>query len=123
MKQIIISIIVVVLSGLVTGSLYAGSITFGWDANTEKDLAGYNLHFGRQTGNYTMSVNVGNVTQFTLENVPENVERFYSLTAHDNSGNVSGFADEITHTHLDTTKPAKPLRFKIAGDITLTQEQ
>ena len=119
MKRIIRNIIILVLLGA-ANNLYAGEITFGWDANTEKDLAGYNLYIGTQTSNYTQSIDVGNVTQFTLKNVPEAVKRFYSLTARDNSGNVSDFADELTYTIPDTTKPVKPLRFKISVNITLT---
>ena len=33
-----------------------------WDANTESDLAGYKIHYGLASGQYTNTVDVGNVT-------------------------------------------------------------
>jgi hypothetical protein len=43
-------------------------VTLAWDANTEPDLAGYEVSYGTQSGVYSTTVDVGNVTSraFTL---------------------------------------------------------
>lgn len=71
-----------------------------WDANTEPDLAGYKLYFGSATGVYNhpdSPLDMGNVTEGTVE-----LERpvglwFFALTAYDNETPVreSGFSSEV----------------------------
>src|SRR5260370_22951140 len=60
---------VVLLPGLVlaTPSALAAQttpITATWDPNTEPDIAGYVLSSGTQSGTYSSSVDVGNMTSW-----------------------------------------------------------
>jgi len=72
----------------------AAEITLAWDSNAESDVAGYKVYYGTASGKYTHSVNVGNVTQTTV-NVSK--KKYYiALTAYDTYGNESDFSNEVS---------------------------
>jgi len=68
-----------------------------WDKNSEGDLAGYNVYYGTSPGNYTVAVDVGNVTEYKLEdlNLREDVTYYITVTAYDISNNESAFSSEV----------------------------
>jgi hypothetical protein len=76
--------------------------TLTWDPPTTNadgtpltDLAGYKIYYGTLTRNYTKVINVGNVTTYTIENL--NPDTYYfAVTAYDNSGNESGYSNEVS---------------------------
>ncbi|MGR3317141.1 MAG: fibronectin type III domain-containing protein [Candidatus Anammoxibacter sp.] len=80
-----------------------------WDSIIVDDLAGYKVYYGNTSGNYTNSVDVGNVTDYTLL-VDESRDIYITLTAYDFSGNESGYAVEVIHSAAtnDTTAPSTP---------------
>ena len=38
---------------LFTTATYAADVTLAWNANTESDIAGYKIHYGLSSGNYS----------------------------------------------------------------------
>ena len=79
----------------------SGSITLAWDAPTENtdespltDLAGYKIYYGTSPGLYSESVDVGDVNQTTISNLPPGEWCFASI-AYNSSGNESGFSEEV----------------------------
>ncbi len=89
-------------------NIFAEEVTITWNANTEADLAGYELHHGNQSRNYTMKdVVFGNITTHTIE-IPNTGEYFFALKAFDTSGNASEFSDEISRFVLDTSGGVVP---------------
>ena len=74
---------------------HSASLLVTWNANTESDLAGYNLYYipAGITG-WTM-IDVGNVTTYTVVNVSSGVNYCVKLTARDLSGNISGQSDIV----------------------------
>ena len=81
-------------SFLTVSSAFAGSITIGWNANTESDLAGYRVHIGSVSGDYSSNIDVKNVTEHKIENL---VPGFYyiALTAYDTSNLESDYSNEV----------------------------
>jgi hypothetical protein len=75
----------------------AGTAAVSWNANSESDLAGYLLyydtvsHAGTCPTGYANSVDVGNVTSYALNNLPNGHVYYFQLTAYDNASprNVS----------------------------------
>ena len=47
--------------------VHGATVTLAWDANTEPDLAGYKIHYGTASRDYSHSIDVGNVTEYTLD--------------------------------------------------------
>jgi len=82
-----------------TSYLHAGTVTLAWDANSEDDLAGYKLYYTNETVSpiQFISIDVGNVLQYTVDPVLENVQYCYKLTAYDTNGNESGYSNEVHH--------------------------
>jgi hypothetical protein len=85
---------------------YAQDVTLEWDANTEPDLAGYNVHYKTQSSGPPYNgtgategnspIDVGNVTQFTLTGLSDGVTCFFVVTAY-NTGDVeSDYSNEVS---------------------------
>ncbi len=105
---------------LTTFPAYAVDITSSWDANTEADLAGYKVYYGTVSGNYTVSLDVGNATSATIDSLDFNTTYFFAVTAYDNAGNESDFSDEVRvdiPPPPDTQAPSRPTNVTIVLNI------
>lgn len=71
------------------------SVTLAWNANTESDIAGYALSYGTTSGNWPTAVDVGNVTQYTLNNLTRGTTYYFVLRAYNTDGLYSGPSAEI----------------------------
>jgi hypothetical protein len=78
----------------IPGSL--SSLALVWDPNKEADLAGYRLYYGSASREYTQMIDVGNVTEFRLDDLQKGMTYFLALTAYDFDGNESGFSKEAS---------------------------
>ena len=79
--------------------LFAGSATLSWtrpttntDGTPLTDLAGYRIYYGTSSGNYTQSINAGNVTTYTVSNLTAGTTYYFVATAYDTSGYESGYS-------------------------------
>lgn len=99
-----------------------GENNLTWTANSEGDLAGYNLY--RSTAS-PVAINGGNKvntllltgTSYNDSGLTNGTPYFYALTAVDNSGNESVASAEATATPQDTIAPAAPTNLSAtAGD-------
>ena len=77
-----------------------GKATLTWDApktNVDgtpiNDLAGYKIYFGSEPGKFSHVIDVGNVTNFEITNLPSG-EFYCAATAYDTSGNESTLSNE-----------------------------
>lgn len=72
------------------------SATLTWAANTESDLAGYNVYVGTASGAYGPPVNVGVVTSHTVGNLQLGTTYYFAVTAYDVNGNESVRSSEVS---------------------------
>jgi hypothetical protein len=54
-------------------SASAAEVTIAWDANLESDIAGYKLYYGTSSGNYTIILDAGNTTNYTITSLEEGI--------------------------------------------------
>ncbi|MGD9323867.1 MAG: fibronectin type III domain-containing protein, partial [Desulfobacterales bacterium] len=90
-----VSVSVLILFPFVT---HGAEITLAWDANTEPDLAGYNIYFGTTSRDYSEPINVGDVTEVTLTGFDEGGTYYFAATAYDEDDNESAYSEELVHT-------------------------
>lgn len=83
-------------------SSYENHATLSWAAPTTNadgtaltDLAGFSIYYGPSSGYYTNVVDVGNVTSYTLEDLPPGT-LFITVTAYDTDGNESDYSNEMS---------------------------
>ena len=76
-------------------------LTLGWtspttnvDGTTLTDLAGFKVCYGSQSGVYTTTTDVGNVTQYTFSALPAGTY-YFVVKAYDTSSNESAFSSQI----------------------------
>jgi hypothetical protein len=99
---------------------YTGTADLSWDANTESDLAGYNIYYGTnsRTGDdpnscvlcgYADKISVGaDTTDYSFSELINSQVYYFSVTAFDDSGNESAFSTEVHKTtQADTTPPIR----------------
>lgn len=103
LKALILSL---ALAFSVISAALAGSVTVLWDPNTEPDLAGYRVYYGTSSRNYSVMIDVGNVTSCQINNLTQGVRYFFAVTAYDTAGNESDFSEEVSTLILgDRTPP------------------
>jgi uncharacterized repeat protein (TIGR02543 family) len=74
----------------------SAQIKLAWDPNTEPDLAGYRVYYGTASGIYGTSVDVGNVTAYTLNGLAQGVTYYLTVIAYDTARNESGYSNEVS---------------------------
>ncbi|QBQ54430.1 fibronectin type III domain-containing protein [Nitrosococcus wardiae] len=75
----------------------AATITIAWDPSTSPEVSGYKLHYGKVSGQYTSSVDVGNKTSYALDGFLAGEKYYISATSYCNCDNVqeSDFSEEL----------------------------
>jgi len=89
------------------GILEAGTVVqLAWNPNTESDLAGYRIHSGTSSGSYTRpTIDVGNVTAFSVTNLTATTTYYFVVTAYDRAGNEGSPSNEVAVQPGPTTLP------------------
>ena len=89
-----------------TTSLTGTSVTLGWEAPTQNnngspitDLAGYKIHYGTASADYTKVVAVSNpsLSRYVLDSL-ESGTYFFAITAYNSKGIESTLSGEISAT-------------------------
>ena len=75
---------------------FSETVIAEWDANTELDLAGYNIYYGTESGNYDQRINVGNNISWFVDNLIVSAIYYFAITAYDFSGNESNFSEQVS---------------------------
>ena len=104
----------------------AASVTLAWDYNQEDDLAGYRLHYGNSSGNYSEVIDVGNNNRYTVGGLSAGVAYYFAVTAYDSQGSESGYSTELAYTpgvitHTITALAGDNGRITPGGLVTVNQ--
>jgi hypothetical protein len=77
-----------------TAISYAAQVTLEWDANSELDIAGYNVYYGNSSRDYDVTLDVGNLTSVTIADLIDNGIYYFAVTAYNTEGYESGYSSE-----------------------------
>src|SRR5438445_108665 len=97
----------------------AAQVTLAWDPNTEPDLAGYKVYYGTSSGSYQFSVDVGNLTSYTLSGLLDGRIYYFAATAYNSSLDESGFSNEASKAIADVAPPTVSITAPAAGATVL----
>ena len=73
-----------------------GTVIISWDANPEPDVKGYRIYYGTSSRSYSQVIDVGKATEYSINNLQENVPYYFAVTAYDTAGNESDFSAEVS---------------------------
>ena len=68
-------------------------VTLVWDPNSEPDNAGYNVYYGRISGDYTRLVTVTDTTATIAVKGSKTV--YFAATAYNTNGDESALSEEV----------------------------
>jgi len=111
---------------LIAPGVHSAQVTLAWDPNQENDLAGYRLHYGSASGNYSQVIDVGNDNQHQVSGLAAGATYYFAVTAYDSQGLESDYSKELAHTTGIVTYTITALagdngRITPAGSVTANQ--
>jgi hypothetical protein len=95
------------------------SVTVGWSASTDPNVAGYSLYYGGASGDYTNMTSCGSATEATISGLIPGATYYFAVTSYSFAGVESGFSGEVVYT---VPAPTAGLQFSVtpAGQSVLT---
>jgi hypothetical protein len=102
--RVFLRFIAVFLFSLLSVAAQANEAKFAWSPNTETNLAGYKIHYGTGSRNYTSSVDVGKPPTIngsvnaTLTGFVPGTTYYFAATAYDTNGFESDYSNEVVWT-------------------------
>ena len=108
-KNIIFFLVIFLLA--ISSNVSSAATTLAWNASSGV-VTGYRIYYGTSQGNYPLSVEVGNITQYPLSNLSLQVgTTYYFIVKAYNDAGESGPSNEESYTinpPPDTTPPLPP---------------
>lgn len=72
------------------------NVSLAWDIDPDPTITGYRLHSGVESGNYTSSVVIGNVSSYTLAGLERGTVYYFVITAINSIGLESDYSNEVS---------------------------
>lgn len=93
-----LSIFVFIVSALLFyNEAFCGQVNLAWDPESASGLAGYKVHYGTVSRNYSLAVDAGNQTT-TTTGLTAGATYYFAATAYNTAGTESAFSNEVTYT-------------------------
>ncbi len=103
--KLILSFILLFFALVSSQIALAAQIRLAWDPNTESNIEGYKIYYGTSSKSYIGSVDIGNVTKYTLTGLTQGQTYYIAVTAYNNSNSESGYSIEVSGVATETTLP------------------
>jgi len=71
-------------------------LSLAWNANSESDLAGYQIAWGSSPGSHPNLIDVGNVTAYTVTGLTTGNTYYFVVQSYDGARNFSGNSSEVS---------------------------
>lgn len=110
---------VLLLAGFHPAVQGAQTLSLAWNASKDKQVAGYFLHYGTESSNYTARINVSKKKPaITVPGLKEGATYYFTVTSYDSQGVESLPSKEISYIVPgilalgERTNPGDPARIK-----------
>ena len=84
--------------------IHAAQVTLEWDAVIHPLLEGYVVYYGTYSGDYDVSLDVGNYTSCTISDLDENEIYYFAVTAYSTEGEESDYSNEVSNSSSNSSK-------------------
>lgn len=74
------------------------SVGLGWDPSPDTNVVGYLVYYGNASGDYTSRIDVDTNTLVTITQLQPGLTYYFTVSAHDASGNESVLSNEASFT-------------------------
>ena len=108
MKRLFLILAIIVMAA----AAQAATVQVSWNANTEEDLAGYNVYYGTSSGQYGEAITTADTSQLLTLTPDIGTTYYFAVTAFDTSGNESDYSEEVSLFVGDGIAPEKPTGLK-----------
>ena len=78
-------------------NIYAAQVTLEWDAIIHPLLEGYRVHYGTSSGDYDVTLDVGNWTSCTIADLEDDETYYFAVTAYSTEGEESDYSNEVNN--------------------------
>jgi hypothetical protein len=85
------------------------SVNLGWTASSSTNVTGYFLNWGLKSGQCTNQLDVGNVTNATVNGLVTNTSYFFNVVAYDVAGDQAPPSNELAYPPLQPVVSLQPL--------------
>jgi fibronectin type 3 domain-containing protein len=75
--------------------IYAAQVTLEWEAVIHPLLEGYRVYYGTSSGDYDVSLDIGNWTSCTIADLEDDGTYYFAVTAYSTEGEESDFSNEV----------------------------
>jgi hypothetical protein len=103
MKGVLIIIIMLLIAAVsiqaynwINGNTTTGTVIVSWDPNSEPDMAGYKIYYRTDTDDNVITTDVGNITEYQINELATEQRYYFSVTAYDTVPNESPFSNEVS---------------------------
>jgi hypothetical protein len=94
-----------------------------WDLSDEPELMGYNIYYGKTSGQYTRRRTVPNINQYRIDGLNNNEVYYFALTAFDSLNRESDYSDEVAVIINELLSSTAPFEELLASLIPKIPEQ
>ncbi len=91
------------------------SVTLGWTPDAGTNISGYKIYYGVASRIYTITNDVGNVTNATVSGLTSGCIYYFAATAYDTSGAESDYSTEVVYTNQAVALPTVVLSSPVSG--------
>ena len=91
LKSVLLALLGILVSVTIS---YAAQITLEWNANSEPNISGYNIYYGKSSGDYDVTLDVGTWTTATIADLEDDETYYFVVTAYNTDGAESGYSNE-----------------------------
>lgn len=99
------------------------SVRISWNANPERNIAGYEVRYGSGSRSYSRKVNAGKATEVVIDGLEVGVVHYFAVRAYNRYGLRGPLSEEVSYGNIDSPRPPRGRIVSPATDGSITVGQ